>query len=73
MMPCVLLVSSFFVVCKYVTQLRMERAKELLVDPDMSVKRVGELVGYPDVRHFAPSEWYGMMIARLLLGALFEL
>jgi len=37
---------------EYVTQLRMERAKELLVDPDMSVTRVGELVGYPDVRHF---------------------
>lgn len=37
---------------EYVTQLRMERAKELLVAPDMSVTRVGELVGYPDVRHF---------------------
>ncbi|OBZ11273.1 response regulator [Bacillus sp. FJAT-26390] len=37
---------------EYVTQLRMERAKELLAAPDMSVTRVGELVGYPDVRHF---------------------
>jgi two-component system response regulator YesN len=37
---------------EYVTQLRMERAKELLAIPGMTVTKVGELVGYPDVRHF---------------------
>ncbi|WP_424767036.1 response regulator transcription factor [Paenibacillus sp. sgz302251] len=37
---------------EYVTQLRMERATELLADPDRSITKIAELVGYPDVRHF---------------------
>ncbi|MFD0590033.1 response regulator [Paenibacillus sp. GCM10027627] len=37
---------------EYVTKLRMERAEELLAIPDMSVTRIAELTGYPDVRHF---------------------
>lgn len=37
---------------EYVTKLRMERAEELLADPDLSITRIAELVGYPDVRHF---------------------
>lgn len=37
---------------EYVTKLRMEQAEELLADSELSVTRVAELVGYPDVRHF---------------------
>ena len=37
---------------EYVTQLRMERASELLGATELTVTRVGEEVGYPDIRHF---------------------
>lgn len=37
---------------EYVTQLRMERAEELLGDHQLTITKIGELVGYPDVRHF---------------------
>jgi two-component system response regulator YesN len=37
---------------EYVTQIRMERAAELLADPKLTVTKIGELVGYPDARHF---------------------
>lgn len=37
---------------EYLTNLRMERAKELLANPDLSVTKIAELAGYPDVRHF---------------------
>ncbi|GKU80600.1 response regulator [Paenibacillus sp. L3-i20] len=37
---------------EYVTNLRMERAKELLMDSNLTITKIGELVGYPDVRHF---------------------
>src|SRR5439155_27223619 len=37
---------------KYLTKIRMLRAKELLADPDMQVQQVSEQVGYYSVRHF---------------------
>jgi DNA-binding NarL/FixJ family response regulator/AraC-like DNA-binding protein len=37
---------------KYLTKIRMLRAKELLADPDMQVQQVAEQVGYYSVRHF---------------------
>ncbi|MNG41712.1 DNA-binding transcriptional regulator AraC [compost metagenome] len=30
----------------------MVRAAELLADPKLTVTKIGEIVGYPDVRHF---------------------
>jgi two-component system response regulator YesN len=36
----------------YVTQLRMERAKELLANRSLRVTDVAKLVGYDDLRHF---------------------
>jgi two-component system response regulator YesN len=36
----------------YVTQLRMERAKELLANRNLRVTDVAKLVGYDDLRHF---------------------
>ncbi|WP_248927591.1 response regulator [Paenibacillus hamazuiensis] len=36
----------------YVIQLRMERAKELLMSRDLRVADVAKLVGYDDIRHF---------------------
>lgn len=37
---------------KYLTKIRLLRAKELLADPDMRVQQVAELVGYTSTRHF---------------------
>jgi two-component system response regulator YesN len=37
---------------KYLTKIRMLRAKELLADPEMQVQQVAEQVGYTSVRHF---------------------
>lgn len=37
---------------EYVTQLRMERAKELLADPRLRLVDVAERIGYQDMRHF---------------------
>ena len=37
---------------KYVTKIRLLRAKELLADPEMRVQQVAELVGYTSTRHF---------------------
>ncbi|MEK3884672.1 response regulator [Paenibacillus sp. PL2-23] len=37
---------------EYLTHLRMDKAAELLRHPDMTITRIAELVGYPDVRHF---------------------
>ncbi|MDQ6420424.1 response regulator [Paenibacillus sp. LHD-117] len=37
---------------EYLTKLRLERAAEMLADPALSVTRIAELVGYPDVRNF---------------------
>ncbi|HEX8033385.1 MAG TPA: response regulator [Ktedonobacterales bacterium] len=37
---------------KYLTKIRLLRAKELLADPAMRVQQVAELVGYTGTRHF---------------------
>jgi two-component system, response regulator YesN len=37
---------------EYLTELRMERAKELIIDYKIPLKDVGELVGYLDQAHF---------------------
>jgi len=37
---------------KYLTKIRMLRAKELLANPEMQVQQVAEQVGYTSVRHF---------------------
>ena len=37
---------------QYLTALRMERAKELLADPQLTVKQVSEQLGYSDIRSF---------------------
>lgn len=37
---------------EYLTELRMERAKELILDYKIPLKEVGELVGYVDQAHF---------------------
>lgn len=37
---------------EYVTSLRMQRAKELIVDYKVPIKEAGELVGYMDQAHF---------------------
>jgi YesN/AraC family two-component response regulator len=37
---------------KYLTKVRLLKAKEMLADPDMRVQRVAELVGYTSTRHF---------------------
>lgn len=39
---------------KYLVRLRVENAKELLMDyPNLEVKRIGEMVGYPDPYYFS--------------------
>lgn len=39
---------------KYITRLRIEEAKHLLIlEPDVEVKQIGELVGYPDAFYFS--------------------
>ncbi|MBB6634119.1 helix-turn-helix transcriptional regulator [Cohnella thailandensis] len=38
---------------KYLNRKRMQKAKSLLLATDLSVKEIGELVGYPDTNHFA--------------------
>ncbi|KAA2236573.1 helix-turn-helix domain-containing protein [Salinarimonas soli] len=38
---------------RYIMIRRIERAKELLLDPALSVTEVGERVGYPDSSHFS--------------------
>lgn len=58
----------------YQVQLRMERAKELLMQGDKSVKQVAKLVGYSGqssftrkfIRYFgsAPSVWIGVGVRR---------
>lgn len=37
---------------KYLTKIRLLRAKELLAEPEMRVQQVAELVGYTSTRHF---------------------
>jgi two-component system response regulator YesN len=37
---------------EYVIQLRLERAKQLLLDPRMKLADIAERIGYQDVRHF---------------------
>ncbi|MFL5695305.1 MAG: helix-turn-helix transcriptional regulator [Ktedonobacteraceae bacterium] len=37
---------------KYLTKIRLLRAKELLADPERRVQQVAELVGYTSTRHF---------------------
>ena len=37
---------------KYLTRIRLLRAKELLADPELRVQEVAELVGYTSTRHF---------------------
>ncbi|EXX86764.1 AraC family transcriptional regulator [Paenibacillus darwinianus] len=51
---------------EYVTQLRMERAAELLAATELTVTRIGEEVGYPDVRHFTQvfRKYYDMTPSR---------
>ncbi len=36
----------------YLTELRVSAAKELLADPSLSAKEIGELVGYPNSNYF---------------------
>jgi two-component system response regulator YesN len=38
---------------EYVTNLRMERAKKLLLEPDRSMKEIGMEVGYSDPNYFS--------------------
>ncbi|MFC5402242.1 response regulator [Cohnella soli] len=38
---------------EYVTQLRMERAMELLRDSELKIADISERIGYSDVRHFS--------------------
>jgi len=38
---------------EYVTQLRMERAMELLRESELKIADISERVGYPDMRHFS--------------------
>jgi two-component system, response regulator YesN len=38
---------------RYLTKIRLLKAKELLADPEMRVQQVAELVGYTSARHFA--------------------
>lgn len=47
---------------EYVSQTRMEKAKELLKDPSIKIKKVAELVGYDAVSYFGMrfSKDYGM-------------
>ncbi len=46
---------------EYLTTLRMERAKELILDYKIPIKEVGELVGYLDQAHFYKTfkKYYG--------------
>ncbi|MCR2807072.1 response regulator transcription factor [Paenibacillus soyae] len=37
---------------EYLTNLRMDKAAELLGNPELTITRIAELAGYPDVRHF---------------------
>lgn len=37
---------------EYLTNIRMEKAKELLANPELSITKIADMVGYPDVRHF---------------------
>lgn len=37
---------------EYLTNLRMDKAAELLANPELTITRIAEQVGYPDVRHF---------------------
>lgn len=37
---------------QYLTALRMERAKELLLDPKLTVKQISDQLGYSDIRSF---------------------
>ncbi|RIX60445.1 response regulator [Paenibacillus nanensis] len=37
---------------EYLTNIRMEKAKELLASPELSITKIADMVGYPDVRHF---------------------
>lgn len=37
---------------QYLTALRMERAKELLLDPALTIKQISEQLGYNDIRSF---------------------
>ncbi|WP_127587155.1 response regulator [Paenibacillus koleovorans] len=37
----------------YITQVRMKKAKELLLSPDNKIYEVSEMAGYPDPNHFS--------------------
>lgn len=37
----------------YLTELRMEKAKELMADPKLKIYEIGEMVGYPNKRYFS--------------------
>lgn len=38
---------------KYLTRIRINEARKLLLDPSLSIRQVGEMVGYPDQFHFS--------------------
>lgn len=40
---------------RYLTDLRMQKAKKLLLDSQLSIKEIAERVGYPDPFHFSKS------------------
>ncbi|WP_058306006.1 response regulator [Gracilibacillus massiliensis] len=46
---------------KYITKIRMERAKELLENPQLKIKNISELVGYANQYYFSASfkKYYG--------------
>ena len=37
----------------YITEVRIKRAKELLKDPEINIKEIGNLIGYSDPNYFA--------------------
>lgn len=39
-------------ISEYILKKKMDKAKELLMDPKYKVYQVGEMIGYKDVRHF---------------------
>ena len=40
---------------RYLTDLRMQKAKKLLLDSQLSIREIAERVGYPDPFHFSKS------------------
>ncbi len=64
---------------EYVTSLRLEQAKQLLLNPKLKVGEIAEYLGYQDIRHFAqmfrkkyhvtPNEYRQQQKINILLGS----